>query len=85
MFESSSDGGDLGFGEKKDLILFFAVLIAHFDALVTVTAPMIERAPMVKTKHGCHLLGSVFLKNIIVHLSFALFWPRRGMDMRGNI
>ena len=72
--ESLSDVDEgFDFGEKKDLILFFAVLIAHFDALVMVTAPIIERAPMVKTKHGCHLLGSVFLKNIFVHLSFGLF------------
>ena len=51
-------------GEKKDLIFVLAVLMAHLDALAIVTAPIIESAPMVKTKHGCHLLGSDFLKNI---------------------
>ena len=61
---SSSEGEDEDFGEKKDLILVFALFIAHFDALVIVTAPIIESAPMVKTKHGCHLFGSDFLKNI---------------------
>ena len=63
--ESLSDVDEgFDFGEKKDLIFVLAVLMAHLDALAIVTAPIIESAPMVKTKHGCHLLGSDFLKNI---------------------
>ena len=76
------------FGEKNDLILFFALLIAHFDAFVIVTAPMIESAPIVKTKHGCQRLGSDFLKNIQFTSLFGVilteekpYYARRYMKM----
>ena len=82
-------GVESGFGEKKDLILFLALLKAHLEALVIVTAPTIESAPTVKIRHGCHLLGSDFLKNINAHLTFWFIltedmprYERNDMEMR---
>ena len=58
-----------------DESLFFTVHIIRFDEAATAAAPIAASAPIVITKHGCHLRLSFFLNSILLLLCFFLSFP----------